>query len=309
MTWTKAGTTSSAHLNAGDHWREVFDTYLSTRTGWTVDTPPGEPNLRRLSYTFTNNWTGADKTFYYLFKYRLSPLDGQDQYILYPNNDRYTTTPGDNYTYFNDDRDNTQLSTLSASGTHWHVWYSDQNDRAILVTYGSSIQFCWYGFESGNFCLPEAVWTGDGTDDAAVRGDGILMPHVYNWGMVYHGWPLVNQAGSGWVYPLQPYQGATSKQVNSAFVDSSPIWGVAYDQIQASDNQWTPLFQSTQNDVLMECPQAETVITNPCVAVLQTIQSEAKFYLRGKHDEFNTLTKSALLFLMGDSAPDLSLEP
>ena len=132
MTWTLAGTTTNTLTNYADLYKEVFTTYLSTREGWSVTQGASNESVYHLNYTFQNTFSNEQHTFYMLWN---------GSRYLYRNNYTYTTTPGDNEAS-NSFAQNLYNVNVN-EGEVYRVWYSTENNRTMMVTYGKRIlMFC-----------------------------------------------------------------------------------------------------------------------------------------------------------------------
>ena len=65
MVWQQAGTVANSTGNEWEMWKEVFLTYLSTRTGFTAVPHPSDANTVQISYTAKNLITNTDITWWY----------------------------------------------------------------------------------------------------------------------------------------------------------------------------------------------------------------------------------------------------
>lgn len=301
MVWQLAGTTSGTSTTVGVNWKEVFQTYLSTRTGWTAVDHPSNASHTALTYTAKNLITNTDYTWYY-HKNSNSPY--------FAETGTYTTTPGDstsnNYPYAS-----LYNSSLS-SGTVFRIWYSTENDRDMLVTYGQRV-LLWMGSQAEYWVWPgpeNYAWDGSATRDSfcplpASNGSGFLVRHA----------PVQTTTNSSTYYgvPLATHQGYSGIQ------SQTPMMFSAFTMITTGDssnpyypnNYSLPYTTFNQADVKYHCSSTGASIAYGTGFPHQTSENQllvlyqGNYYLRTEGDT----NQNSFMLDFGPTEPNFSATP
>ena len=297
MTWTLAGTTSNTSTSYITNWREVFRTYLNTRTGWSCEEASDSTSRTLCTYTFTDVRTNAPFTFY-----------------SYHNNEywrrcsTFTTTPGDKTSTA---YGTTNIySTNPAAGEVWRIWYSDQNPRSMLVTYGRYI-LAWFEGTPEAFIspgsLPRSTWLADGS----APDTSTWWTPAFTGGPYLHGAPHTPaNSGSARLTCAIQHGGLYSK-LPPAMYDNAPIWTTKETAYLApyEYSQW--IFSINQADVRYHAPGDTDALssanangykaTDPGALIL----SNNRYWLRRNAN----LSENSWIFDFGDTEPNFSRLP
>ena len=297
MTWTLAGTTTPGVTDDTALWNEVFRTYLNTRTGWTAVEAPDSTSRTLITYTFTDSRTNTPFT----------------QYSFYSSSywrrcSTFNTTPGDKTT---DNNGSISLySTNNPAGEVWRIWYSDQNPRSMLVTFGRYV-LAWFEGTPEAFISPgtqpRSTWLADGSAPDTSTWWTPSFTSVPN----SHGAPHTNgSSGSARLTCTIQHGGANSK-LPPAMYDNAPVWTTEDNSYFApfEYSQW--IFSINQADVRFHAPGDTGSLkttnphgyksTNPGTLIL----SNNRYWLRKNSD----LAENSWIFDFGDTEPTFSKLP
>ena len=291
MTWTLAGTTSNTSTSYPANWREVFRTYLNTRTGWSCTEAADNTGRTLMTYTFTDVRTNAPHTFY---------MYHNNQYIRRCST--FNSTPGDTTT--DTYAQATIYQSSPTSGQVWRIWYSSENPRAMLVTFGKRNLMWFDGFSEAYVMpgeLPRSSWLADGSQEDTSAFWTPSFPGT----PIYHGAPHTSGTGtqlyatSGWQH--NGYNGT----LGPAMYDNTPIYSTSASS-QHLDEYSVWLYSVNNADVRFHSPDADSTANSHGYSSGNNngavILSNNRYWLRRNSD----LAQNSWIFDFGDTEPDFS---
>lgn len=291
MTWTLAGTTSNTSNSYIANWREVFRTYLNTRTGWSCTEAPDSTSRTLCTYTFTDVRTNAPFTFY---SYNSNQYWGRCS--------TFNGTPGDKTT---DTRARDTLYTTSpTTGQVWRIWYSSENPRAMLVTFGKAILMWFDGFSQA-YVMPgtqdRADWLASGAVDDSSSWWGPAFIQV----PMFHGAPHETGSGSADYVTSGWQHNGLNGTLGPAMYDNIPIYST-YDGNHHLDDYSVWLYSVNQADVRFHSPDAGSTLYSHGYSLGNSasalILSNNRYWLRRDA----SLIRNSWIFDFGDTEPDFS---
>ncbi len=131
----------------------LFDTYLDSKTAWTVEAHPSALAYRRKAKCTLNNKFGGTYIMYYWVSWSNTSPSNWTWY----EDATYTTVPGDLCT----DTTNSIVNStsFSSASTTWYFCQSSENTQSMLVLQGTRPYFYWPGITEGLF-FDDTTWNG-----------------------------------------------------------------------------------------------------------------------------------------------------
>ena len=159
MTWTNTHTIPWVdNTTMHDAWVYLYDTYLSSKSMFTVSAHPDASAFKR-SYevTYNNIFTGTTAKNYFYTNW--VTITGTGSWTTYKDS-TYTTLPGDLGTS-NVNAVSHGTSLYLNPNLAFRFWTSDLDSNACLVTRGKRVFFYWPGNQN-YFIYEDSGWDGTG---------------------------------------------------------------------------------------------------------------------------------------------------
>lgn len=192
MTWSLNYTQAAqGNGSVNTFYTYFFDTFLDGLTGYSVGA--GGDSFERVVSITLNDIKGGTSSSYLWFNW----VSGTNTAITQYENERYSSTPGDNGSL---STGNPIGAVTAPSSGSWRIWESSDRDDAFLVTKGKVGQFFWPGVGSGKWNLyHDRAWNaGDDNPNTCVG-----FATGGNTGVPYCNAPATN-AGSSSEFMLAP---------------------------------------------------------------------------------------------------------
>jgi hypothetical protein len=283
----------------------LFDTYLPTKTGWTVSAHPDASAFKRsVKLSLPSPWAGGSNTscYWWITWGSTSP----SSWIWYEDA-TYTTVPGDLGT------DTTNYFGTATAWTGfpgaWRIWECTTDPQAILVTKGKMVIMFWPG-PTEWFLRENQSWTGANDTNGACWGPYIGQTYGQ---LMNFNYPFASGTSTA-EYAMTVDVGHNT--TNWSALGGGPYWlmtGVRWLTSASTTSNYpssdsNPAFARTGADIAWFLTDSNTdsnreLTTDSSAAWSVLFESNSsKYWLMGTSD----LNKQALALDMGASEPDFS---